>query len=121
MSMLFKGSDIDAKFAAAGPNPVAATYRYTDPLFRGPDTPKDRLHDHPTFDLTAVLEAVRPDDGYFSLSAPGKIAILADGSSRFTAEAGGTRRYLTMNAVQRAKALEAMTSLVSQPPAAGGK
>jgi purine nucleosidase len=119
-SMLFKGADIDAKFSAPKTNPVVETYRYTDPLFRAAAAPVGKLHDHPTYDLTAVLYAVRPDDGYFSLSRPGTIAILADGSSRFAASEGGTRRYLTLTPVQRARALEAMTSLVSQPQAIGG-
>lgn len=119
MSMLFKGSDIDRKFPYARANPVAATYRYTDPLFRAAGAPAGKLHDHPTFDLTAVLYALRPDGGYFSLSRPGAIAIQADGSSRFTESKTGTRRILTMTPLQRARALEAMTSLVTEPPATG--
>jgi purine nucleosidase len=121
MSMLFKGSDIDRKFETAKADPITETYRYTDPIFRSAETPTGRLHDHPTFDMTAVLYAVRPDEGYFSLSKPGKITILADGSSHFDASERGSRRYLTMTPVQRARALEAMASLVSQPAIIGAK
>ena len=116
-SMLLKGSDIDRKFAYPQSNPVVKTYRYTDPIFRSAETPSGVLHDHPTFDLTAVLYAVRPGDGYFSLSEPGKITVLADGSSQFEVSDGGKQRYLTITPLQRARALEAMTLLASQPVA----
>ena len=116
-TMLFKGSDIDRKFSAAQASPAVETYRYTDPIFRSAKARPGALHDHPTYDLTAVLYAALPDDGYFSLSGPGKIAILADGSSHFDASASGNRRYLTMTPIQRSRALEAMTMLASQPVA----
>jgi inosine-uridine nucleoside N-ribohydrolase len=116
-SMLLKGSDIDRKFAYPQSNPVVKTYRYTDPIFRSAETPPGALHDHPTFDLTAVLYGARPDDGYFSLSESGKITVFADGSSHFEASASGRHRYLTITPFQRARALEAMTLLASQPVA----
>ena len=77
-------------------------------------------YDRPTWDLTAVLYAVRPDDGYFSASPPGIITILPDGSSRFSISAGGDHRYLVLTDEQRARTLEAMIQLASQPPAGGG-
>ena len=116
-SMLLKGSKIDRNFSSAKANPVVETYRYTDPIFRSAKTPSGALHNHPTYDLTAVLYAVLPDDGYFSLSEPGKITILADGSSHFDATASGKHRYLTMTPIQRSRAIEAMTMLASQPAA----
>jgi inosine-uridine nucleoside N-ribohydrolase len=116
-SMLLKGSDIDRKSSSDRANPVSETYRYTDPIFRSSGTPPSVLHDHPTFDLTAVLYAARPDDDYFSLSQRGKITISADGSSRFEAKESGAHRYLTITPLQRARALEAMTALASQPVA----
>jgi inosine-uridine nucleoside N-ribohydrolase len=68
-------------------------------------------------DPTAVLYAVRPDRGYFSLSAPGKITVLDDGSSRFEEIPGGRDRYLILREQQKARTLEAMMMLISQPPA----
>ena len=73
----------------------------------------------PTWDLTAVLYAVRPDDGYYSLSEPGVITVLPDGSSRFDLSANGKHRYLVLTAEQRTRTLEAMILLASQPPASG--
>jgi len=114
--MLFKGENIERDFSYARDHLVAATYRYSDPVYRSKNTPLHQLHDHGTMDLTSVLYAVRPDDGYFSLSPAGTITILPDGLSRFEAQVDGTRRYLVMNNEQRAKALEVMSLLVTQPP-----
>jgi purine nucleosidase len=115
-SMFFKGSAIDRNFGYVDRHPVAETYRYTDPIYRTPSTKVGMLHDHATFDLTSVLYAVRPDDGYFTVSVPGQISVLSNGSSRFKPRNGGTQRYLIMNDEQRARALEAMTLLASEPP-----
>jgi purine nucleosidase len=115
-SMWFRGRNIDSKFAYDQNHPVSVTYRYTDPIYRPQKWPAGELHDHATFDLTSVLYAGRPDDGYFSLSEPGRISVEADGRSRFMPDADGRHRYLVVNEAQRSKALEAMTSLASEPP-----
>ncbi|MEM8736322.1 MAG: nucleoside hydrolase, partial [Planctomycetota bacterium] len=46
-------------------------------------------HDRPTWDLTSVLQAVRPDQGYFQLSPPGKVSVADDGLTSFEAVEGG--------------------------------
>ena len=51
-------------FTYADPHPVREAYL----LHSGPD------HDRPTWDLTSVLHAVRPDRGYFDLSTPGSVS-----------------------------------------------
>jgi hypothetical protein len=68
-----------------------------------------------------LLEAVFPDRGYFGLSAPGRVSVGDDGFTRFRAAAkggqGGVRdRFLKMDAVQKARALEAIVQLTVQPP-----
>ena len=73
-------------------------------------------HGHPTFDLTSVLYAVRPNGNYFSLSNPGHIVVLDDGRSEFKEAPDGRDRYLILDEAQRARTLEAMVMLVSQPP-----
>ncbi len=96
-------------------NPIADTYvayceemKATDPsIGKCPEG-----HDHPTFDLTAVLYAIRPDGGYFSLSAPGRIGIASDGASSFEESAAGTHRYLILDEQQRARTLNALVALV---------
>jgi inosine-uridine nucleoside N-ribohydrolase len=115
LTMLFKGSAIERDFSYVEYHPVVETYRYMDAIYRTAGAASNELHDHATFDLTSVLYAARPDDGYFSLSEPGSIVVLPDGGTRFD-PGGGTRRHMIMTDPQRARALEAMTLLVSQPP-----
>ena len=110
-AMPFPASRIEHDFAYVQDHPVADAYRA---YMKMP-------YDRPTWDLTAVLYAVRPDDGYFSLSDPGVITVLPDGSSRFSLSASGKHRYLVLTAEQQARTLEAMIMLASQPPASGSE
>jgi len=74
-------------------------------------------HDRPSWDLTSVLYAVRPHDGYFDLSEPGKVTVDDDGFLSFHPAKQGRDRYLKMNPLQAVQVKEALRSLVSQPPA----
>ena len=114
ISMLYPAYSIDHDYAYVAHHPIADTYRtYAE------ETKRKWPHDHPTYDLTAVLYAARPDRDYFSLSKPGKITVLPDGASRFDEADGGTQRYLIMNDEQKARTLEAMVMLASEPPDLG--
>jgi inosine-uridine nucleoside N-ribohydrolase len=73
-------------------------------------------YDRETWDLTAVLWAVRPDRGYFGLSDPGRITVDDADVTQFTPEADGLHRYLTMTREQGVRTLEALVQLASQPP-----
>ena len=115
--MLYPQDAVDRDFAYAEDHPIAETFNYVAPFYRRASSHPERPHAHPTYDLTSVLYAARPDGGYFSLSAPGRISVLADGQSRFTAVAGGLHRVLRLSDSQRVRAQEAMRLLVSQPPA----
>ncbi|NNE00811.1 MAG: nucleoside hydrolase [Pirellulaceae bacterium] len=74
-------------------------------------------HDRPSWDLTSVLYAVRPSDGYFGLSATGSVSVADDGFTTFTKDESGNHRYLKMNDIQAARVVEVQRTLVSQPPA----
>jgi inosine-uridine nucleoside N-ribohydrolase len=113
IAMLYPAVSIERDFSYVKDHPIAETYRtYAEEQ----KVPKKWPHDHPTFDLTSVLYAARPDRNYFSLSNPGTTAVLADGSSRFDESPDGTQRYLILSEEQKARTLEAMVMLVSQPP-----
>lgn len=73
-------------------------------------------NDQPTYDLTSVLYAVRPDRGYFTLSEPGRITIAADGYSEFAPAEGGNCRFLSVTPDQIVRVREAQAWLCSQPP-----
>jgi hypothetical protein len=76
-------------------------------------------HDRPTWDLTSVLQAVRPSDNYFSLSAAGRVSVADDGFTQFAAHEKGRDRYLQMDETQALRVREALRWLVSQPPGQG--
>jgi inosine-uridine nucleoside N-ribohydrolase len=73
-------------------------------------------HERPTWDLTSALYAVRPERGYFGLSAPGAVTVEDDGFTRFTPKANGRDRFLRLDPAQTARALEALVQLCTQPP-----
>ncbi|TWU04706.1 nucleoside hydrolase [Stieleria varia] len=76
-------------------------------------------HDRPTWDLTSVLYAVRPEAGYFDLSADGNVSVGADGLTTFNAMPGGRDRHLIIREDQKPRVVEALTLLSSQPPTSG--
>ena len=73
-------------------------------------------YDRETWDLTAVLYAVRPDHGYFGLSPAGRIRVDAQDITQFDVVEGGRQHYLTVTAEQIARVREALVQLTSQPP-----
>ena len=93
-------------------------YRYVQrhPLVEAYDYYRGLQNDQPTYDLTSVLYAVRPDRGYFDLSPPGRIVVEADGTTSFREEANGPHRYLIVDPIQIARVREAQEWLCSQPP-----
>lgn len=112
LAILYPGTSVDHDYSYVANHPIADTYRYFCKENKLPKCP----HEHATFDLTSVLYAARPDRNYFSLSQPGKITVLADGGSRFEESEGGSHRYLILSKEQKARTLEAMVMLASQPP-----
>lgn len=83
-----------------------------------PETP----HDRPTWDLTAVLEAVYPDRGYFDLSAPGRVEVTEDGKTWFHVPGKNPKnpkakrdQFILMNGLQAARVREALMQLTSEP------
>ncbi len=87
-------------------HPLAEAYQLYSP------TP----HERPTWDLTSVLWAVRPDRGYFSLSTAGEVTVDNEGVSTFKAKEGGMHYYLIADKVQKAVVRETLAILSSQPP-----
>jgi inosine-uridine nucleoside N-ribohydrolase len=102
-SMLYPASSITRDFPAN--HPVADAYRNY----------KTFPYDRPTWDITAALYAVRPNDGYFSLSEPGTIEVDKTGVTTLLPSPTGKHHYLVMNDAQRARTLEAMILLSTQP------
>lgn len=72
-------------------------------------------HSRPTWDLTSVLYAVRPERDYFGLSQPGCVTVEDDGFTSFNEMADGKHKYLTLTEKQMIRVIESMVYLCSQP------
>jgi len=105
--LLFPAARIEHDFSWTPDHPVVDAYRAY----------KQMPYDRQTWDLTAVLYAVRPGGDYFGLSAPGRIRSDNAGRTQFQADPSGKHRYLTLSEAQRARTLETMVLLASEPVA----
>jgi inosine-uridine nucleoside N-ribohydrolase len=99
---------------------ILKDYRYVDhhPLAEAYTLYEPPPHDRPTWDLTSVLYATRPDREYFDLSPAGRVLVADNGLTTFEPSEGGRDRYLVLRDDQKARATEALVQLSSQPPAA---
>ena len=105
-AITYPATSIEQDFNYVVHHPVATAYRA---YMKFP-------YDRPTWDLTSVLYAVRPDRGYFGLSEPGVVAVDAEGITTHTPKADGKHRYLTVTPEQIIRVREALIQLASQPP-----
>jgi hypothetical protein len=101
----FPGASIERDFAWAPAHPIVDAYLAFQPM----------PYDAAAPSMAAVLYAVRPD-GYFKLSAPGTIAVLQDGGTRFTPSADGRHRYLIIDSDQKEKVVQTYAELASAKP-----
>src|SRR5580658_7991247 len=103
--LLYPAQSIEHDFTYANPHPIAESYRAYQKM----------PYNRPTWDLTAALQAVRPDHGYFTLSEPGTVRVDEKGVTHFTA-GDADRRYLRLDPAKRAEILEILALLSSEPP-----
>lgn len=101
----YPAASIVRDFGPPGAHPVADAYRVYQKM----------PYDRETWDLTAAFYAVRPDDGYFTASPEGAVSVDDRGMTKFTPQAGGHHRILSVDAAQRARILEAFLWLCTQP------
>src|SRR5262249_6696701 len=78
LAVPFPAESIERDFAYVAHHPLAEAYRLYDQM----------PHNRPSWDLTSVLYAVRPDRGYFDLSPPGRVLVSDDGVTTFKPEEG---------------------------------
>jgi inosine-uridine nucleoside N-ribohydrolase len=106
LAITYPARSIERDYRYVTHHPLAEAYQ----LYMPPP------HNRPTWDLTSVLQVVRPDRQYFDLSEPGRITIEEDGGSRFVEEAGGPHRHLIASAEQVLRVREVLVHLASEPP-----
>ena len=104
-AILYPAVSIENDFNHVLNHPIAEAYRNYQKM----------PYDRPTWDLTAVLYAVRAERNYFSLSGPGWIRTDAEGKTRLESDPAGKHRYLTVDDGQKVRTLEALIQLASQP------
>jgi len=104
-ALLFPAARIESDFGWVRDHPVADAYRAY----------KQMPYDRPTWDLTAVLYGVRPDNAYFSLSPSGRVTVDEKGETHFAADPAGRQRYLILSDAQKARTLETLILLSSEP------
>lgn len=109
LAMRYSHESIERDYGYVDHHPLAQAYE----LFNPPP------HNRPTWDLTSVLYAVRPEHGYFALSEAGGVTIDGEGRTVLEPATDGRDRVLRVSDTTRGTALEAMQLLASQPPAQG--
>jgi inosine-uridine nucleoside N-ribohydrolase len=102
----YPAARLDRDFAHFQHHPIVDAYRAYQKM----------PYAEPLWDPTAVLYAVRPDGGYFGSSPEGRVTIGETGSTQFTHSAGGRRFLLMAGFEQRARIVEAVANLISEPP-----
>jgi inosine-uridine nucleoside N-ribohydrolase len=105
-SLPFPASSIDKDFAWAPNHPVVDAYRAYKPM----------PYDAPSRAMSAVLYAVRPQEGYFKLSDPGVIGVLDDGRCHFRSAAAGKHRYVILDPAQKQRIIGVYTEIASAKP-----
>ncbi len=117
-SIVFSGFEIGMRLPYPATS-IKADYNYVPwhPVVASYHAYKKFPYDRPTWDLTSVLAAVRPNHGYFTLSAPGKVTVdAATGATTFRGSTQGNRVHLQIPPGGEARILEALTLLSSEPP-----
>ena len=103
LQVLYPATSIEHDFPAG--NPVAEAYRAYQKM----------PYDRPSWDLTTVLYDLRPDRGYFDMSAAGEVIVSPAGVTTFQPSPQGKRYYLRVNAMQAARITDSFVWLASQP------
>ncbi len=102
----FPGSSLEADFAWSPAHPVADAYRAYQPMPYGA----------PSYDMAAVLYAVRPDAGLFTLSEPGTIGVSGDGTLKFTLSPSGRHRSIAVDPAQKDRIIQVHREVASAKP-----
>ena len=106
LAVTFPYESIQKDFNYTQNHPIAEAYRIFLP----------NHEDRPAWDPTAVLEAIRPDRGYFELSPPGRVKLGPKNITVFTPDPQGNCRYLIIKPDQVGRVRELLATLVSEPP-----
>ena len=106
IKVLYPATSIENDFGWAGLHPIVEAYKAYQPM----------PYDRPTWDPTAVLYAVE-GGSWFTVSEPGRITVTDEGSTLFTPDPDGTRRYLSVTPEQAEAIRDHFVEVITTPPA----
>lgn len=98
--LIASGSEVGARIHYPAESVLRDFGGETAPLCISYKTYLPMPYDRETWDLTAVLYAIEPEQGFFDPSESGRITITEEGYSRFTPDPEGRHRYLTLSEEQ---------------------
>lgn len=101
----YPASSIENDFGWTPHHPIVDSYKAYLP----------QIEDRPTWDLTAVLYAINPQD-FFTLSAPGLITVTDEGSTLFKPQTDGTHYYLSVTPEQAQRILDYFVTTITKKP-----
>lgn len=101
----YPASSIENDFGWTAHHPIVDAYKAYLP----------QIEDRPTWDLTAVLYAINPQD-FFTLSAPGQITVTDEGSTLFKPQPEGTHYYLSVTPEQSKLILDYFVTTITKKP-----
>jgi hypothetical protein len=118
--MIFSGFELGVKvlipykeflkdFNYAANHPVAESFK----VFAKPG------EDRANYDSTAVLQAIRPDRGYFELSPPGRVTLGPKDVTVFAPDPQGNARYMILKPENLGRVQELLVALSTEPPQQG--
>jgi hypothetical protein len=105
LAITFPYGAIERDFTYTDNHPIAEAFRIY--VKKG--------QDRPNWDSTAVLEAIRPDRGYFEFSQRGRVRLGPKNTTLFAPDAQGNCHYLIIKPDQIGRVRELITTLVSEP------
>lgn len=101
----YPASSIENDFKWSSPNPIVEAYKSYLPM----------PYDRPMWDPTALMYAVE-GDGWFTMSGNGHIAVTDEGSTLFTPDPDGDRKYMEADSLQVKAIVDHFVELIPFQP-----
>ena len=105
LQIKYPARSIENDFGWTAHHPIVDSYKAYLP----------KIEDRPTWDLTAVLFAIDPQD-FFNISAPGQIYFTDEGYTRYQAKPDGTHYYLSVTPDQARRILDYFVAKITAKP-----
>ena len=105
LNIKYPARSIEEDFTWTDNHPIVDAYKAYLP----------KLEDRPTWDLTAVLYAVDPQN-FFNVSDPGRITVTSEGCTHYKADAQGKHYYLSVTPKQAEDILAYFIKKITSKP-----